>query len=420
MMRLFKLYFQFSKCAQSKNGCEKTIEKIYNKILGILSSEEGFDLFAKYDFIFENVYIITRQVLPELMSLEQYKQIMDEMKLKVFNTFEKGEEEDFDFLQRKFHALEISIINPQQKIGALFDIFKEAFELIPKRKVDFNETRMVYHRMAIVLSNLSTYCITPEQKNEIKNVLDVYFDYEKEFANEHFDPNIIEVYLDEIIKSFNYINGLSPKEINYNFSECQASLTTVCALVRMMIDLRNDPYVGEKYLLENNGSYELVLLLLNKIYNKLKPRKKLFGAHLDKLECLISILKYNSAFNFASFEDHDDKRIQNILMIINNTSLNLSDKIVQSWSDIITLLKYFERLDKEQLKTEDRLFWMVYSVIKSFEIEFYSLSNKKQKKELLKQIEYLRKYSDDILLSQTMKNDIKSHSLTNKIGEHYE
>jgi len=279
---------------------------------------------------------------------------------------------------------------------------------------------MVYHRMAIVLSNLSTYCITPEQKNEIKNVLDVYFDYEKEFANEHFDPNIIEVYLDEIIKSFNYINGLSPKEINYNFSECQASLTTVCALVRMMIDLRNDPYVGEKYLLENNGSYELVLLLLNKIYNKLKPRKKLFGAHLDKLECLISILKYNSAFNFASFEDHDDKRIQNILMIINNTSLNLSDKIVQSWSDIITLLKYFERLDKEQLKTEDRLFWMVYSVIKSFEIEFYSLSNKKQKKELLKQIEYLRKYSDDILLSQTMKNDIKSHSLTNKIGEHYE
>jgi len=105
MMRLFKLYFQFSKCAQSKNGCEKTIEKIYNKILGILSSEEGFDLFAKYDFIFENVYIITRQVLPELMSLEQYKQIMDEMKLKVFNTFEKGEEEDFDFLQRKFHAL---------------------------------------------------------------------------------------------------------------------------------------------------------------------------------------------------------------------------------------------------------------------------------------------------------------------------
>jgi len=99
---------------------------------------------------------------------------------------------------------------------------------------------------------------------------------------------------------------------------------------------------------------------------------------------------------------------------------NLSDKIVKSWSDIITLLKYFERLDKEQLKTEDRLFWMVYSVIKSFEIEFYSLSNKKQKKELLKQIEYLRKYSDDILLSQTMKNDIKSHSLTNKIGEHYE
>lgn len=420
MMRLFKLYFQFSKCAQSKNGCEKTIEKIYNKILGILSSEEGFDLFAKYDFIFENVYIITRQVLPELMSLEQYKQIMDEMKLKVFNTFEKGEEEDFAFLQRKFHALEMSIINPQQKIWALFDIFKEAFELIPKGKVDFNETRMVYHRMAIVLSNLSAYCITPEQKNEIKNVLDVYFDYEKEFANEHFDPSIIEVYLDEIIKSFNYINGLSPKEINYNFSECQESLTTVCALVRMMIDLRNDPFVGEKYLLENNGSYELVLLLLNKIYNKLKPRKKLFGANLDKLECLISILKYNSAFNFASFEDHDDKRIQNILTIINNTSLNLSDKIVQSWSDIITLLKYFDRLDKEQLKTENRLFWMVYSVIKYFEIEFYSLSNKKQKKELLKQIEYLRKYSDDILLSQTMKDDIKSHSLTNKIGEHYE
>lgn len=413
MMRLFKLYFQFSKCAQSKNGCEKTIEKIYNKILGILSSEEGFDLFAKYDFIFENVYIITRQVLPELMSLEQYKQIMDEMKLKVFNTFEKGEEDDFDFLQRKFHALEMSIINPQQKIWALFDIFKEAFELIPKGKVDFNETRMVYHRMAIVLSNLSAYCITPEQKNEIKNVLDVYFDYEKEFANEHFDPSIIEVYLDEIIKSFNYINGLSPKEINYNFSECQESLTTVCALVRMMIDLRNDPFVGEKYLLENNGSYELVLLLLNKIYNKLKPRKKLFGANLDKLECLISILKYNSAFNFASFEDHDDKRIQNILTIINNTSLNLSDKIVQSWSDIITLLKYFDRLDKEQLKTEDRLFWMVYSVIKYFEIEFYGLSNKKQKKELLKQIEYLRKYSDDILLSQTIKDDIKNYSLSN-------
>lgn len=410
MMRLFDLYYKFSKCAQSKNECKATIEKLFNKIYNILISKDGFELFVKYDFMFENVYIITRQVLPELSLLtSSYRHIMGEMKLKAIENFTKDEQEnDLDFLQRKFHAIEVSMVYPQDKIELLFEIFKEAFELIPQKKADFNETRNVYHKMAMVVSNFSSFCIPEKKKTEIEDVLSVYFDYEINFANEHFDASIIDSYLSIIINSFNNIVSLSPKDINKQFSKCKESLKLICDSVKKMIELRCDPYVGERYYLESNGGYELTLLLLLKLSNKLKSKKKLFDVEFGNLEQLISVLKYNSAIKIAYFENPDDNRIENILTIVSDSSLTLSDMVVQIWPDCIKLLKYFETLDEFQFKSEERLFWIFYATLKYLEIEFLRLPLKKRKyKDLSKQIEYLRNYCEEILESKTKSNDVK-------------
>ena len=412
MMKLFELYDKFTKCANSKRENKKTLEKIFKQIFNVLMTKEGFELFVKYDFIFENVYIITKQVLPSSVPLANYKDIIDGMKLEMIRNLAKDEEEtDIEFLLRKFHTLEVSMVFPQNKVNLLFDIFKKSFELIPMQKVDFSESRNDYHRMAIVLSNFSAHTF-PNTRREIENVLDVYFGYEEEYAKESFDAGVIDSYMEEIISSFKIISGLSIKDANSKFSEFQRHLDLICDSVKKIINLRSDPFVGEKYYLESNGSYELALLLLQSLYNKLKAKRKLFGFSFETLEHLISVLKYNSMFNLVYFENSDDNQIETIINSINDPVLSLSDIVAKIWPGIMKKLKYLETLSEEQFKNEERLFWRLNAIIEYLEIEFLCLPPKKQRvKDLSKQIYYLKKYINDILEAKTFNPDTKSYNL---------
>lgn len=395
MKEIFKLYYELTDKIKSTNDANELLD-IFEKMLNLLNGEKGVELYSSCNFIFDNTAIIVKNFVdvrrsyhesyePRLNYLvSNFQKCRDKIIIFQADNMDRLEDEgSFDLEHRKFKLVNSSNISTDLKFIYLTNSFERLFEITQIDGIHvFDENQKKYNIMARVLSNLlkqaSNDFSLSQSKIKAESILDVYYDFERDFKIESFDAEIVYQYYQLLTADYEKIMVYKLKDIKNNVKTPLEIIKHMNIIFEEMLWILDDCWTGGLYFETCKKEYISAYLLMLNMSSKLllASRNFNFQSVMGKTETLMSRYIYYIIQGKHDIEVIVDCLYQGLVKLSASRTGSLIKKTESANCLFEQMILCYSDIDEDSFEKNKEMLQEAYKIMDDFKSKTDNLSNK--------------------------------------------